>query len=39
MSISYNISGNTAELRLYYLGEYVGNFNYRISYNGNIEQS
>ena len=39
MSISYNISGNTAELRLYYLGEYIGNFNYRISYNGNIEQS
>lgn len=23
MSISYNISGNTAELRLYYLGEYI----------------
>ena len=39
MSISDNISGNTAELRLYYLGEYIGNFNYRISYNGNIEQS
>lgn len=39
MSISKKVSGNTAELRLYYLGEYIGNFNYRISYNGNIEQS
>ena len=39
MSISDNVSGNTAVLRLYYLGRYIGKLNYRIYYNGNIEQS
>ena len=39
MSISDDVSGNTAVLRLYYFGKYIGKFNYRIYYNGNIEQS
>ena len=39
VSISDNVSGNTAVLRLYYLGKYIGKLNYRIYYNGNIEQS
>lgn len=39
MSISKKVSGNTAELRLYYWGKYIGKLTYTISYNGNIEQS
>lgn len=39
MSISDDVSGNTAVLRLYYFGKYIGKLNYRIYYNGNIEQS
>lgn len=39
MSISKNVSGNTAVLRLYYFGQYIGKLTYTIYYNGNIEQS
>lgn len=39
VTISKKVSGNTAELRLYYLGKYIGKFTYTISYSGNIQQS
>ena len=39
MSISKKVSGNTAELSLYYFGKYIGKLTYTISYNGNIQQS
>lgn len=39
VTISKSVSGNTAELRLYYFGQYIGKFTYTISYTGNIQQS
>ncbi len=39
VTISENVSGNTAELRLHYFGQYIGEFTYTISYTGNIQQS